>query len=359
MNEKTITVVNDLPFFSGIGQYTEDIINLLLSNDYKVKYVSYYPYNSRSRNLYNIKVFEPFNGFSFGKNIINAFNINLFQFHRLINVPAHITNQFLIPLGINNKNVAITIHDLNQLHKTGPNFISTGLIAAKLNLISRYKKIVVDSTFVKNDILNHFRIDENLISVIYNWIDISKIKVPISFTQKKKQDSIKLLHVGNDQPNKNIDLIYKLLTRLPVSYQLIRVGTNTKRNMRFVEKNNLLRRVKFYERLPKKDLDNIYNSAHLFIYPSFNEGFGRPLLEAMAHGLPAVYRNSSSLPEIAGNTGVAFDNDDLDTITEMIQKVVEGDSYTIMAEKSIERSKYFDINHLKGRMLEFYDELFE
>jgi glycosyltransferase involved in cell wall biosynthesis len=226
-----------------------------------------------------------------------------------------------------------------------------------LNLLREYEKIVVVSNFVKQDILNHFRVYENRIHVIYNWIDLSRIKIPNSSKKRSESETITLIHVGNDQQNKNINLIYELLNKLPSSYELIRVGSNSKRNIRYIERMGLKKKIRFYQGISSGKLDELYNLADIFIYPSTNEGFGRPLLEAMAHGLPVIYRNSSSLPEIAGDAGIPFDNDSLDEIAEKIHRTAEFDNYSKMSEKSIERSKFFDISNQKKTILKFYDEL--
>ena len=357
MKNLTITMLSDLPFFSGIGQYTEDLINFLISNGYNIRYISYFPYRSNFQNLHSIQLPLTYDNFKSGQNLRMITCSNLFQFRKFVTPPTHITSQFLMPLGFGKKNVAITVHDLNQLHTTGYDFISTGLMAARLNLLRKYENIVADSNFVKQDILNHFRVDENRIHVIYNWIDLSRIKIPNSSKKRSESETITLIHVGNDQQNKNINLIYELLNKLPSSYQLIRVGSNSKRNIRYVERMELRKRIKFYQGISSEKLDELYNLADIFIYPSTNEGFGRPLLEAMAHGLPVIYRNSSSLPEIAGNSGIPFDNDSLDEIVEKVMRTAELDSYSKMSKKSIERSRFFDISNIKGTILKFYDEL--
>lgn len=350
-------MLNDLPFFSGIGQYTKDLTDFLISNGYNVRYVSYFPYRSNLQNLHSLQLPLTYGSFKFGQNLRMITCSNLFQFRKFVTAPAHITSQFLMPLGFGKKNVAITVHDLNQLHTTGYDFISTGLMAAKLNLLREYENIVADSNFVKQDILNHFRVDENRIHVIYNWINLSRIKIPNSSKKISETETITLIHVGNDQQNKNINLIYELLNKLPSSYQLIRIGSNSKRNIRYVERMKLGRRIKFYQGISSGKLEELYNLADIFIYPSSNEGFGRPLLEAMAHGLPVIYRNSSSLPEIAGDAGISFDNDSLDEIAEKVMRTAELDDYSRMSKKSIERSRFFDISNIKGTILKFYDEL--
>ena len=357
MKDLTITMLNDLPLFSGIGQYTKDLTDFLISNGYNVRYVSYFPYKSNLQNLHSLQLPLTYGSSKFGQNLRMVTCSNLFQFRKFVTPPAHITSQFLMPLGFGKKNVAITVHDLNQLHTTGYDIISTVLMATKLNLLRKYENIVVDSNFVKQDILNHFRVDEDSIHVVYNWIDLSKIKVTNSLKKRNDSELITLIHVGNDQPNKNIHFIYRLLNNLSSSYQLIRLGTNSKRNIRYVERNGLRKRIKFYQGISSEKLDELYNLANIFIYPSTNEGFGRPLLEAMAHGLPVVYRDSSSLPEIAGEAGIPFENENLDEVAEKIRRTAELDSYSQISKKSIERSKFFSISNQKEAILKFYYDL--
>lgn len=357
MPDKTITILNDIPIFAGIGQYNRDLIELLLSNGYKVKNVSYNSYVFDNSNFSNVRLQRPFERFKFSQNLITITNSNLFQFRKFLTPPVLIASQFLIPLGLGKDDVAITVHDITQMHMTGYDFLSSGLTSIKLHLLRKYKNIIVDSNFVKQDILEHFRLDDDSVHVLYSWINLRNIQTFGTLKRMIDPKNISLIHVGSDIPNKNVRLLYKVLRSLPPSYTLIRVGTNSKRNLKFLKENNLLGRVKFYEGISKEKLEDLYNSSHLFLYPSKYEGFGRPLLEAMAHGLPIIYRNSSSLPEIAGNAGIAFDGDDVDTITEAIQKITDKDNYSQQSAKSIERSKFFDITNQGSITIKFIDEL--
>ena len=359
MPDKTITILNDIPIYAGIGQYNRDLIELLLSNGYKVKNVSYNSYVFDHPNLSNVRLQRPFERFKFSQNLITFTNSNFAQFKHFLTPPSIIASQSLVPLGAGINEVAIVVHDINQLHLLGYDLISAGLTVMKYHFLAKYKHIVAVSKFVKQDLVNHFRVDEGSISVLYEWIDISKIKILKLSERRINSKSVYLIHVGNDQPNKKVDLVYRVMMRLPSSYKLIRVGSNSMRNLRFLKRNNLLERVQLYQGISKDKLEDLYNSANIFLYPSTYEGFGRPLLEAMAHGLPVVYRNSSSLPEVAGNAGIAFDDDNEDLIAEMIQNVAEQNNYSQLCKKSIERSKSFDISNLGSLILKTFDALFE
>jgi glycosyltransferase involved in cell wall biosynthesis len=261
-------------------------------------------------------------------------------------------------LGIKNKNVAVTVHDLNKLHIFGVDFITRTFITLKSCLLGKYKLISAPSHYVKNDILSHFKTDEESIYVMYNFIDLTKIDAS-RFNNSENANNSTILHVGSDMPNKNINLIYKILKVLPSSFKLIRVGANSQRNLKYAKDNDLLKRIIFYEGVSTEVLNDLYRTSSVFLYPSKFEGFGRPLLEAMAHGLPVVYRNSSSLPEIAGDAGLPFDTDDVKEVVELIYKSIDNPENERLRRRSLERSKFFDLKSQRDNILKFYELLLE
>ncbi|MEM3830147.1 MAG: glycosyltransferase family 1 protein [Conexivisphaerales archaeon] len=358
MSEKKISILNDLPTFSGIGQYSLDLAKMLALNNFEVDYVSFGDTDISLENFSKIRVHDPFRNFKFKSNVYYDTTFNLLAFREFVRGNVHITSQYLIPLGAGRKNVIITVHDINQFHTTGIDAVGTFLHISKLSMLSKYRHIVVVSNFVKQDILNHLNVDEESINVLYNWIDLSKIDVKQNSNTMKRSKRIKLLHVGNDQPNKNIPLLYEVMKNLPPNFELVRVGNNSLRNLRYVEKNNLKRRISFYSRISKEELEQLYLGSDCFVYPSSFEGFGRPLLEAMAHGLPVVYRDGSSLSEIAGDAGLKFYSDNPDEISELIYKATTEGVTEELRKRSIERSKLFDVGKQEEKIINYYKEVF-
>ncbi|MEM3828943.1 MAG: glycosyltransferase family 1 protein [Conexivisphaerales archaeon] len=357
MSEKKISILNDSAAFSGIGQYSIDLAKMLALNNIEVDYVSFEDTETSLKNLTKIRVRDPLCGFKFKSILYSDTAFNLLAFREFVRGNVHITSQFLIPLGAERKKVVITVHDINQFHTTG-DALGRFLHIGKLGMLPKYKHIVVVSNFVKQDILNHLNVDEESINVFYNWIDLSKIKVRQNSNTMKRSKIIKLLHVGNDQPSKNISLLYKVMKNLPPNFELIRVGNNSLRNLRYVEKNNLKGRISFYSRISKEELEQLYLGSDCFVYPSTFEGFGRPLLEAMAHGLPVVYRDGSSLSEVAGDAGLKFYSDDPDEISELIYKATTEGVAEELRKRGIERSKLFDIKNQEEKIINYYKEVF-
>jgi glycosyltransferase involved in cell wall biosynthesis len=81
--------------------------------------------------------------------------------------------------------------------------------------------------------------------------------------------------------------------------------------------------VHFTGHLPEEDLPALYNGASAFVFPSLYEGFGLPVLEAMACGVPVVTSNCSSLPEVAGQAAVLVDPWDVNAIAAAVRRVLE------------------------------------
>jgi len=78
--------------------------------------------------------------------------------------------------------------------------------------------------------------------------------------------------------------------------------------------------VKFFEALPQEDLVALYRGADLFVYPSILEGFGLPVIEAMACEVPVVVANASCMPEIAGDAALFFDGNDADDLARQLER---------------------------------------
>jgi len=354
--EKKVTVINNSEQYSGIGQYSLDVVHSLLSLNYKVKYVHFG--NLQDKKIISKEVSEPFQNFKFRNHLYNPFFYHYFALKKELSDIVHITSQFLMPLGAYRKKTIVTIHDLIQMHYVPRDLINGTLTILKFDFIHNYEHIVTDSKFVKDDILRHFNVDADRISVLYNSVDLSLFK-PLDEMQtfSEKNGKIKIINVGNDQRNKNVHFLYQILKMLPNNFELVRVGKNSTRNINYLKKNNLISRVKFFSRISQTELVRLYNSSDLFIYPSIIEGFGRPLLEAMACGLPVILNNSSSLPEIAGDAGLKYSSNDPNDIVELIFQALDENTRMKLKSKSIEQSKLFSIKIFESNIKKLYDKI--
>lgn len=133
------------------------------------------------------------------------------------------------------------------------------------------------------------------------------------------------LTVSQISPRKNLSHLVRVYARLrrerQILHQLVLVGKNGwlyKEVYATVQREEVQAGVIFTGGIPDADLVTLYNAAELFVYPSLYEGFGLPVLEAMACGTPVVVSNDSSLPEVAGEAGVLVSPTDERELAEVL-----------------------------------------
>jgi len=178
------------------------------------------------------------------------------------------------------------------------------------------------SEFSRNAILDRYRVPSTKVTVTYPGLNIPMIshdqKRPVSevSTLTKKYDIADhyILSVGTIQPRKNytrlIEAFSEFLKKNKQKFGVVDLVIVGKKGwlvddiITAPKKYGVEDRVKFLESVPDADLPGLYSHALTFALPSLYEGFGLPVLEAMAYGCPVVVSDVSSLPEIAGKAGV-------------------------------------------------------
>lgn len=141
-----------------------------------------------------------------------------------------------------------------------------------------------------------------------------------------------LFYIGNAYPHKNLKRLvaaFNIMIQENQKIQLVLVGkmdyfyNNLKK---FVQDLRIDQRVIFTGYVSDKELSWLYSNALLYVFPSLEEGFGLPGLEAMAKNLPVVCSNKAPLPEIYESAAVYFNPDNIKDMAEVILKVVNDDS---------------------------------
>lgn len=191
------------------------------------------------------------------------------------------------------------------------------------------KQIVTISSYSKNAIMRAYGVPADRVIVTYPGISMTNV----STTQKDQEViftkyPIKrhfILSVGTIQPRKNYERLIEAFAgflRLNKQkfgeVQLVIIGKKGwlfEKILAAPQKFGVERSVKFLHNVPDADLPHFYRQALCFALPSLYEGFGLPVLEAMAYKCPVVVGSSSSLPEIAGRAGVYVDSKDVNSIT--------------------------------------------
>ncbi|HEC22452.1 MAG TPA: glycosyltransferase family 1 protein, partial [Chloroflexi bacterium] len=156
-----------------------------------------------------------------------------------------------------------------------------------------------------------------------------------------------ILYVGTLEPRKNLEMLIRAYARLPqrrtVKLALVGgKGWQFERIFALIEALGLEEDVLTPGYVPADELPMWYNSAEVFVYPSVYEGFGLPLLEAMACGLPVVASNTTSLPEAVGPDGLLLPPDDARAWTETLSGLLSDPAArSALAERGRQRARRF------------------
>jgi glycosyltransferase involved in cell wall biosynthesis len=158
-----------------------------------------------------------------------------------------------------------------------------------------------------------------------------------------------IMGIGSTDPRKNISTLVQAYAQLPANlktaYQLVIIWTHplmADKLMRQVKDLGLMERVRFLMRVPDDNLVLLYNGASLFVFPSLEEGFGLPPLEAMACGTPVVAGNNSSIPEIVQDAAILVEAGDPQEVAQGISKILSDfDLKTELVRKGLKRAADF------------------
>lgn len=135
-----------------------------------------------------------------------------------------------------------------------------------------------------------------------------------------------VLSVAQKRPYKNLATLLRALPSLPQDVVLVLPGAPTayESELRALAQDlAVAERVRFPAWLSEQDLEGLYRLSELFVLPSVIEGFGMPVLEAMARGLPVACSNTTALPEVAGDAALLFDPERQEEITAAVRRLLD------------------------------------
>jgi len=265
----------------------------------------------------------------------------------------------------------VTIHDviplvLKDFYKPGLRG-NLKLVLQKMAL-KNVKAIITDSQNSKKDIFKYLNYPLKKIHVVYlapasHFGVIKDEKVLERISKKYNLPEKFILYVGDVNYNKNIPGLIKAFADLPKDVCLVLVGKafledSLKEN---IEISKLIESLKIEDRvirlgyLPNTDLTAIYNLASVYCQPSFYEGFGLPVLEAMACGCPVASANISSLPEICGQAAVMFDPYKIDDMIKGLQRALANKKE--LSQKGLRQVKKFSWDKTAKKTYEVYQKV--
>ncbi|MGH9529336.1 MAG: glycosyltransferase family 4 protein [Terriglobales bacterium] len=278
--------------------------------------------------------------------------------------------QYIIPPFCYSKTVA-TIHDI--LFESHPEFFAAAETFRFKILIRwsarRADHIVTLSQASKNDIVSHYRIDPEKISVIelaprdeFRAMNPEECRELIQKRYGIREPFV--LYVGRINPRKNLLRLieaFSILRRKGVSHKLVIVGKQdllAAQVSQRVKDLSLEDAVIFTGYADWDDVPVFYNAADLFVFPSICEGFGLPVVEAMACGVPVVTSYGSSLEEVAGGAAVLADPLSVDSIASAIYGALsDQDLRTSLRDRGLRRVKDFNAARQAQQTIAVYHKL--
>jgi len=350
--------------WSGLGNYSRDLVRIL---------ATYYPENQYL--LFNKKKSER------GDEILKLPNVTFVQttkgtLSRQLKTGIDAQNNDAdifhglsgeLPLRWNSKPIKkiVTIHDL--IFERFPQYYTW--IDRKIHFWKFKKasvsadKIIAISEQTKKDIIHYLKVPESKIEVVYQGCHASfkekqsegvlnQIKEKFNLPEKF------ILNVGTIEPRKNLLNVVKALkdSKIP----LVVVGAKKPKYFKLIEKTVRLSGVEvfFLEKVSMQELSAIYKLADIFIYPSFFEGFGIPVIEALFSETVVITSNTSCLPEAGGPDSVYVNPENVDDIRAKINFLWDNESERKRrAEKGLEFVQKFNDEMIAIELMKVYKSL--
>lgn len=293
---------------SGVGVYSREILNGLATTHPKTPFLFCYRPKQYFRS-YRERLFP---------------NCSRFLMHDAWRLPSsknlfHGLNQRMPPGNL--KYRVCTFHDLFVM--TGdystPEFRKVFAARAK-KAAERSDVIVAVSKFTADQIEDLLKVDRSRIRVIHHGV-----REALDRTVLPRENII--LHVGAIQDRKNITRLVEAFETLPVDWKLILAGSasgfGAEAILKRIATSTSRSRIQVTGYLSAPALDRLFSRAGIFAFPSLDEGFGMPVLEAMARNVPVVTSNRSALPEVSGDAALLIDPTDTAALADALKRLTE------------------------------------
>ncbi len=358
---------------SGLGNYSRSVITSLAKFFPQHEYHLFTPETSQLFLVDQKNIFtqEPkgmskfFHSYWRSKGILNDLVKNKIElYHGLSNE---------LPIGISNTKIKsiVTIHDLIFLRH--PNLypsIDRKIYERKSKLACKEADhIIAISEQTKIDIQSYFGTEENKITVVHQAIDSvfynqsSEGKL-LSANVKYQLPEKYILFVGNIEERKNLLALLKAFLKLDAgaNIHLVVVGKGKKYKQQaldFISKNKIETKVHFLKNVLTEELPAIYKQALMLVYPSQFEGFGLPIAEAIASGVPVIANNENVFREAGGRESIYADANNEVALADSIAEVL---SNQLLRKKMIEagllHSNKFKAEVHAGSLMNIYESVF-
>jgi alpha-1,3-rhamnosyl/mannosyltransferase len=243
--------------------------------------------------------------------------------------------------------LVVTVHDLQPLIR--PSLFTRwprAQLRASIPVVRRAARVVTHSEATRQAVVEQLGVPAD--RVVTAHLGVSAGFGPTDPAQRLARLGIEgryLLSVGALEPRKNLPTTVRAYERVVAAAPDVRLVVVGPRGWRNREFDSLAARspgVKVTGYLPDGDLAALYSGAACFVYPSLGEGFGLPVLEAMACGAPIVASNRTSLPEVVGDAGLLTDAEDEEEVSDAILRILTSEELSAeLSERARRRAAEF------------------
>lgn len=256
----------------------------------------------------------------------------------------HYSYEFVPPLDSSKDNV-VTIHDLIPLNEEY-NFTFVQRIYSRtlIQYFMKFENIITPSNYVRQDLIKAGSTAR--IEAIHNPISDRFHQLPEKESLRKKYKlPLKknlLLSISNSAPWKNLPMVKEVMSRLPDEYVLVRIGEKIGKSIQVTVNSD-------------EELNEIYNACDILLFPTLDEGFGLPVIESFASGLPVVTSEIPVMDEIAGRAAFLAQPNKVESIISGIREVLSNSETYI--KKGLKKSEEYSFQKYKDKMRQYYEKL--
>jgi len=333
---------------TGIGRYTLNLIKAVSEIDRENIYY-----------LYSRKKF-----FDFKRRLPRLPGKNFRHAGTLPDMGAFHTSSYDLDKPKNAKKFIVTIHDvIIKAYPHGHDGKTIKQVDEQLKrVLSEADLLAADSHNTKSDLLKFYQVPESKVKVVYPGITLSFSEQ--SDVQSGERKAEYILFVGTIEPRKNIQGLIRAFNLLKkdrgIGHKLIIAGMKGwmyEDIFREYENSGFKDDIIFKGYVDDAGLADLYRNASVFVYPSFYEGFGFPILEAFSYGVPVVTSRGSSCGEIAGDGALLVDPGNYKEITWAIQKIIDSvELRQDLISKGLSRAKEFTWENTAKEFLKLFTQ---
>lgn len=254
------------------------------------------------------------------------------------------------------KRTVSTFHDLFVLsgEYSTPEFRQRFAQQAR-EAAERSNLIIAVSNFTAGQVQEHLKIDPARIRVIPHGV-----RRPQKTSDPARREQL-ILFVGAIQKRKNIARLIEAFESVATGWKLVLAGSlgyGAEEALARIETSRRKADIQVLGYVPDSTLDNLYTRASIFAFPSLDEGFGMPVLDAMAHGIPVLTSNISALPEVSGDAALLVNPNDVASISEGLRQLTEDVRLrTHLGQAGLKRSGEFSWENAVEATWRVYREL--